>query len=132
MHWWGLSKGHVKFLTHSQVLEPCSSFANIYSALNVPGREFNPMCLEGNLIPLGEFHPRIFGSRMSHSDKGCLIQKNTFKQPHDMHLTLNRGEKGTIDLVESAELEKLVLIKKEKKIVQKISKQICVYSIYLL
>lgn len=73
------------------------------------------MCLEGNLIPLGEFHPRIFGSQMSHSDKGCLIQKNTFKQPHDMHLTLNRGEKGTIDLVESAELEKLVLIKKEKK-----------------
>lgn len=50
-----------------------------------------------------------------------------------MHLTLNRGEKGTVDLVESAELEKLVLIKKEKKkIAQKISKQICVYTIYLL
>lgn len=49
-----------------------------------------------------------------------------------MHLTLNRGEKGTVDLVESTELEKLVLIKKEKKIAQKISKQIGVYTIYLL
>lgn len=49
-----------------------------------------------------------------------------------MHLTLNRGEKGTVDLVESAELEKLVLIKKEKKNAQKISKQICVYTTYLL
>lgn len=49
-----------------------------------------------------------------------------------MHLTLNRGGKGTIDLVESAELEKLVLIKKEKKKAQKISKQICVCTIYLL
>lgn len=88
--------------------------------------------LGGEFNLTGGISPQDIGSRMSHSDKGCLIQKNTFKQPHDMHLTLNRAEKGTVDLVESTELEKLVLIKKEKKIAQKISKQICVYTIYLL